>query len=584
MAGLSLFLVFVTSLMFTFAIIPLVLRLAHSKQLYDHPDVVIGNDTSLLSRRVHTQPMPRLGGIGIVVGFFISTFLWASPTPFLPLYFASLLMFVVGVVDDLRPLSAKLRLVVQVGIAVFVVYYMKLPLTQLIFTPDFSINLPLEIGYPLSVFIIVGAINAINLTDGLDGLAGGIVMIGIVLLSILYFLTTKDLNLIFCLSLPLLGSLLGFLKYNTHPASIFMGDGGSNWLGLMTGVLLVFVLSGATLAGSAHGMYVKMTTVEVPFLSAILCIVAPVLDTAFVMARRLMAGKNPMTADKTHFHHTLLFIGLSHSQSVTAIYFLSLVVGALGLMPVAYPAYNLSWVCFVGIGIWLVILSLSLRIDENAAERILKFKRRIFLNSTFRPIYRRGIMALEIFNRYLIYGILSVVPLVAGIPHSALGYAALICLILIIAASFAKEKDSFFQSFVISIASTVLLTAINFNTLHVSFLGTVYNIQYLYNAIFILLLGSTLLYILLTLRRRYFVITPTDFLMISLPFCLLFVPEPYQTEFKLNIISLRSLIFFIAVRVLTRRYVGGFRRVKFMCGIGLLYVLLVSVCGLRIIY
>ncbi len=95
---------------------------------------------------------------------------------------------------------------------------------------------------------------------------------------------------------------------------------------------------------------------------------------------------------------------------------------------------------------------------------------------------------------------------------------------------------------------------------------------------------STSLYIALTFRRRYFIVTPTDFLMIALPFLLLFVPEPYQTDFKLNIISLRSLVFFISLRVLTRRYQHALRRINFMCAVGLIYVFLVSVCQLRILY
>lgn len=587
MTGLSLLLVFVTSLVITYAIIPIVLRFSHSLQLYDHPDTCTVGDESLTvrgSRRIHTQPMPRLGGIGMVLGFLFSTLIWLSSSPLKSVYFASLIMFCVGMFDDLKPLSAKFRLFVQIGVAILVVGQLDLPILQLYLTKTYFINLPPYLGYPLSVFVIVGAINAINLTDGLDGLAGGVSMIGVMLLSVLYFLVTKDLNLIYFLSLPLLGSLLGFLRYNTHPATIFMGDCGSNWLGMIIGVLLIFALSGASLGREGTELIIKPGTFGVPFLSGILCVALPVLDTAFVMFRRILAGKSPMIADKTHFHHTLLYIGLSHSQSVTAIYFLSFVLGILGLMPIVYPAYNLGVVPILAIGILSAILTLSLQIDENAAERILNFKRNSILKTRYRELYLRVITFLEVFNRYLVYAILSVVPLVAGIPHASLGYASLVGLILVVIASIGREEHNFFQSFVISIASAILLTAINFNKLNVIFLGKIYNIQYLYNAIFILLMISTLLYILLTLRRKHFIVTPTDFLMIALPFCLLAVPEPYQTEFKLNIISLRSLIFFISIRALTRRYHGAFRRVMFMCAIGLGYVFLVSICGLRILY
>ncbi|RYE56346.1 MAG: undecaprenyl/decaprenyl-phosphate alpha-N-acetylglucosaminyl 1-phosphate transferase, partial [Sphingobacteriales bacterium] len=511
--------------------------------------------------------------------------IWSVNSPFKYVYLASLVMFVIGLTDDLKPLSAKLRLVVQIAVALFVVYKLNLPILKINFTQTLTLNLPSGLGYVLSVFVIVGAINGINLTDGLDGLAGGVVMIGVVLLSMAYYLVSRDLILIYSLSLPLLGCLLGFLKYNTHPATIFMGDGGSNWLGLIVGVLLVFVLSGSEIqtAGEIYSV-VYNQNYNLPFLTGILCVALPVLDTAFVMGRRLIAGKNPMTADKTHFHHTLLFIGLSHSQTVSAIYFLSFVIGVLGLMPVGYPAYNLVWVPWLALGLLSLVLYFSLRVDENAADQISVWKSGISINKGIWPYYKQTVIYLEIFNRYLIYGILSVVPLVAGIPHPAIGKAAIVGFGLIVISSFARDDQSFFQSFVISVASAVLLTAINFNTLHISLLDQNYNIQFIYNAIFIILLASTVLYILLTFKRRYFIISPTDFLMIFLPLCLLFTPQSIRTEFNLNVISLRSLIFFVAVRILTRRYPGAFKRVRLMCAIGLLYVFLVSVCKLRIIY
>ncbi|RYZ91221.1 MAG: undecaprenyl/decaprenyl-phosphate alpha-N-acetylglucosaminyl 1-phosphate transferase [Proteobacteria bacterium] len=585
MTALLLLVVFVTSLVLTYAVIPVVLRVAHMMQLYDQPDALLESGVAAgKSRRIHTKPIPRLGGIGMMVGFTVSTLIWLSGSPLSSVYNASLIMFFIGMFDDLKPLSAKFRLCVQILAAGLVVYQLNIPILHLEMSPSWILSLPAWLGYFLSVFVIIGAINAVNLTDGLDGLAGGVVMIGVVLLSILYFLSTRDLSLIYCLSLPLLGSLLGFLRYNTHPATIFMGDCGSNWLGMILGVLLVFVLSGTSLIETNGVLASHKNTFHVPVLSGILCVALPVLDTAFVMSRRIIAGKNPMTADKTHFHHTLLHIGLSHSQSVTTIYFLSFLVGILGLMPVAYPAYKLDFVPFLAIGIWILVLTFSLQVDENAAEKMLFFKKKSSQRLKFILLYKKVVGFLEVFNRYLIYAILSVVPLLAGIPHLTLGYASMLGLVLLVIASFGKHDQNFFQSFVISVASAILLTAINFNTLHVVFLGSKYNIQYLYNAIFIILMITTLLYIALTLRRRYFIVTPTDFLMITLPFCFLFVPEPYQTDYKLNIISLRSLIFFVSVRVLTRRYHGAFRRVMFMCAVGLIYVFLVTICGLRFTY
>lgn len=584
MTGVSIFLVFVTSLSLTFMAVPIVLRVAHSLGLYDRPDSLQFAGGDDLSRRIHTSPVPRLGGIAIVLGFFTSILLWVSPTALIPLYLSSLAMFLVGVIDDIKSLSAKLRLIIQILLAGFVVYKMDLPINQISVIEGYSFALPKFLGYCLSVFTIVGSINAINLTDGLDGLASGIVMIGSVLLSMIYFLTTKDINLIVYLSLPLIGSLLGFLKYNTHPASIFMGDGGSNWLGLIVGFFLVILLTGTSFNDLVDASSLKTNTYSVPFLSIILCVALPALDTAFVMIRRIIAGKSPMVADKSHFHHTLLYIGLSHSQTVITIYFVSILMGVLGVMPIAYPKYNLSWLSLLAFIFWVMILTVSLRLDQNALESLKKFWKNLTVNAKYRPFLHNLIRTFEFINRYVIYCIFSIVPLVAGIPHSSLGYIAIIGLMVLILGGFSKGNGNFFQSFTISVASSILLTTINFNSLNLILLGKQYNIQIFYNLAFVFLFFSTMIYIALTMKRQSFLIVPTDFLVVTLPFCLLFVPEPYQTDFKLNVISLRSLVLFVAIRALARSHPSVNRRASMMCGIGLFYVFLVSICGLRFVY
>ena len=182
--------------------------------------------------------IPNLGGTAILVGFFLAILLGKSHSGITSVYLCSLLMFITGFLDDLKNISPKIRLGVQIATAGLTVWMNSLTIPSLYLTPAFSIALPEWFGFCLSVFIIIGAINSVNMVDGLDGLAGGLVLISTLLLSLLYVIKTNDYGLLLVFSIPMAGAILGFLKYNTYPASIFMGDSGSNWLGFMLGVLL----------------------------------------------------------------------------------------------------------------------------------------------------------------------------------------------------------------------------------------------------------------------------------------------------------------------------------------------------------
>ncbi len=582
MIELELFVIFVTSLALTFSIIPLITKFSAVYGLYDYPDSSASPNSS--ARRVHASPTPRLGGIAMVTGFFASMLIWASPLPLRPIFAGSLFMFIIGLIDDLRPLSAKLKLLLQSLASVYVVMACNLGLENLVLLRDWSILVPPWVGQLLSVFILIGAINAINLSDGLDGLAGGVVLISIAILSMLHFLATQDIGLLLYVTVPLLGCLLGFLCYNTHPASIFMGDGGSTWLGFIIGAFILLVLNGASLHIEAKSLQLAKFNNSIPFICVLLCLAVPIADTAIVIIRRLVAGKKITAADKGHFHHTLLKIGLTHPESVLAIYFLAFLTGIMGLMPIAYPNYSLDWIPYsAAIGLSAVII-FSLQINEILYAKIVRIRDFLFSKRKSNPLIRHLIRYLFAMNRYLIYGIIVVAPLLAGVPPKSLGYTAIAAILMVLSASIISGTKHFFQSFVISISTTILLAAINFNTLSVSFMGQVYQVHNIYNWAFIALFAGSICYFFLTARAKTFIITPTDFLMLGLPLVLLLFPEPYKSDFKLNIISLRALILFLAIRVLTRSRGGTMRRIRLVCLVGLAYVALASICGLKIIY
>ncbi len=147
-----------------------------------------------------------------------------------------------------------------------------------------------------------------------------------------------------------------------------------------------------------------------------------------------------------------------------------------------------------------------------------------------------------------------------------------------------KKSFSFFESLIIAIGATVLLTANNANTIWVELFGIRYNLQNCYNALFIWLISSTLLFFLVTIKRKYLVIAPTDFLLAILPLLLLLLPREIQDEYRLNIIALRSLVLFAALRTLGKRHGRFFYKVHFICIVALAWVALTSLVGLRVVY
>ena len=283
-------------------------------------------------RKVHVQPMVRLGGISIFLGNLIALLIvWQSggfgrlpPQEEYQIWgitLGGLAFFLIGLADDFFNLSPFNRLILQIGIATIVwnvgvqIEFLSLPWGGLI-------ALPAGISLMLTVLWLVGMCNAINWIDGLDGLAAGVSGIAaVVMLLASLFMDQPAAALV---AAALAGGTLAFLRYNFNPAQIFMGDGGSYYLG--------FTLAGVGVVGLVKGV----TTVAV--LLPYLILAVPLLDMSAVIIDRLRCGKSPFAADKRHLHHRLLNAGLSHRFTVVFIYCLTLWVGSLSLAMVGIPS------------------------------------------------------------------------------------------------------------------------------------------------------------------------------------------------------------------------------------------------------
>mgnify|MGYP003302418333 FL=1 len=267
------------------------------------------------NRRMHKKPIPRLGGLAIVIAFLLCTFLFVKLEKQMQgILLGAIIILVVGVLDDCLALPALPKFFAQIAAATIVVMH---GCEIRYVTNPFSV-VPFDLGWlagPVTVFWIVLMTNAVNFIDGLDGLAVGVSGISTATMLVIALLLGEESVAVVLAAL--LGACIGFIPYNFNPAQIFMGDTGSNFLG--------FVLASI----SVQGLF-KMYAV-ISFMVPFLILGVPFFDVSFAVIRRLAKGQNPMTADRGHIHHRLIDMGLSQKQSVAIVYMLT---GVLGLAAV----------------------------------------------------------------------------------------------------------------------------------------------------------------------------------------------------------------------------------------------------------
>jgi UDP-GlcNAc:undecaprenyl-phosphate GlcNAc-1-phosphate transferase len=282
----------ITALIISMTLIPLAMRFASQFGMVDMPD----------PRKVHVLPVPRVGGIGIVLGTLASIVLWLPMHGWLPSFlFGSIVLLGFGAWDDSREIGHYVKFIGQFAAAIAVVYWGGL---WVMHVPFLSTDVPMGIGKPFTVVAIVGTINAMNHSDGLDGLAGGESLLSLGCLAYLgYTAGGADLLII---AGAVIGGVFGFLRYNTHPARVFMGDSGSQFLGFSLAVLAVLLTQQVN-----PGLSMAIPA---------LILGLPIVDILAVLAQRVHGRMNWFRATKNHIHHRLLALGYRHYQAVIIIY------------------------------------------------------------------------------------------------------------------------------------------------------------------------------------------------------------------------------------------------------------------------
>lgn len=314
----------------TYLSVPSIITLAKLKKLYDEPN----------HRKEHLIRVPTLGGLALFAGFFFPFIFWTANyriSGFNSILASLVILFIVGIKDDLYPMPAWKKLFAQILAALIVVIQGNIRITNLYGLLDIH-DLPYWVTVVLSTFAILAIMNGFNLIDGINGLAAGI---GVIVLSTYaYWFYRMDDIVFVILCLTLIGSLLAFLRYNFSTASIFMGDSGSLVLGYLISIITIRFIQESRI----HEPNIFFSIAAAVYAFNLLII--PLFDTMRVFVVRILRRRSPFSADRNHIHHTLVDIGLTHRSAslvlyATNLFFIGMAVLLDHMRPVQYLTYLL---------------------------------------------------------------------------------------------------------------------------------------------------------------------------------------------------------------------------------------------------
>ena len=534
---MALFFSFLIAMFVTMLLIPPLMRSAQRMNFVDFPG----------ERKVHSAPIPRIGGVAMVIGAVLPIAMWLVPQrEVVALLLGMGVILIFGVWDDRRNLDYRIKFFGQLIAALIVVVYGGVRIETLPFAGLQPLSPGLSI--PLTVFALLGITNAINLADGLDGLAGGTTLLSLGAIALLAYLQ-NDLTVVL-IALAVIGSILGFLRFNTYPARIFMGDGGSQFLGFSAGALVVMLTYDTHSALSS----------ALP----LLLLGLPILDTLMVMTQRLLERRSPFSPDKNHIHHKLLALGLDHYEAVFLIYVVqaSLVLAAYSLRyqadAVIISIYALFCLSVWSSLAWAIRCGWQVRIARDGQERSLVSRKLRWLR------HDGGFVKTA-------FGIAAVgVPLYlfAGAALSAavsidIGILALVVLLILLAMYKAQRAQPFnwaeragayvVITFIVYLAQTTpgaLSTLQNYNVAYFGVLATAIMLGFRFS------------------KDKSFKITPLDFLVIFVALTVPNLPDLYFDRVGLGEGIAKIIVLFYGVELVlinVARLHDGLRWALYAC-------------------
>lgn len=537
----------VLSLLITIALVPILKKLALRYKAVDMPN----------SRKVHHIPVPRIGGLAMALGAVVPIMIWSPGNRFVDsLLLGSAVLVAFGLVDDLKELGYRGKLLGQIIAATIVVVYGGLTFDSVGDLLPEGVLIPMWFSVPFTFLAIVGVTNAINLADGLDGLAGGISMMIFICLGVVAF--RNDFTAIALLSVAIVGAILGFLCFNSHPANIFMGDAGSQLLGFLSVSLAI---------------YISQASEPLSRSFPLLLLGFPILDTLTVMVERIRKGVSPFKADKNHFHHKLMRLGASHAAAVVVIYTIqfALVISAFFLRFYSEWIIIVAYLLFCG----TAIVALDSHIARRSAHLLATLSGRL-IHGHLRLIKKRSLVIKTC------YGILELAaPLVlfiscltlVNIPIYVGGAASALLAGLLIVWIVRKQwlRGMLWAALFLMIPYLVPMAHIQLPEL-VSL-----RTQYGYHLSFGMLALLSVMTLKFTRRTKGFKVNPFDFLVIFISFLITSIPEIRNTVEDVSLITTKMLALFFAFEVLIGETRGRVNKLNLFMMISLATVVVKSI-------
>lgn len=483
----------IISMFLTLVLIPPLIRFAGTIGAVDEPN----------SRKVHVKAVPRIGGVAMILGSLIPLFIWLPfEKEFIAIALAIGVIFVFGIWDDRKELSYKYKFAGQLIAAGIIVFVGDIYIRYAPFADDQI--LPAYIACPFTILCLVAITNAMNLADGLDGLAGGTTLVSFGLVGVLCL--SADSPYILIVTMSVVGGVLGFLRFNSHPAAIFMGDTGSQFLGLILGVELLLLTQQADIALSK----------ALP----LLILGLPLVDTITVMTKRILNGRSPFAPDKNHVHHRLLNLGFSHYETVVILYLAQFVF----VISAFFTAYSPDWkpaTLFVVYGL-LIVFCL-----DFVEERQISFHHQGVFRLYAKDSVRSVLLGLQTLNlaRHLPLFVIVALPALTfhtlatgsdiGIDVAVL---ALVMAVLFFLRGYYKVENDWYDR-VLTYTFSACIAYLGFKK------GDVSSAEYLIEWILICIAGVLVFVAISTGKDKRFETSPYDVLLILLAFLI-----PYFTK------------------------------------------------------
>jgi UDP-GlcNAc:undecaprenyl-phosphate GlcNAc-1-phosphate transferase len=508
------------SIFITISLVPLFSRLSVRLHAIDIPD----------RRKVHKKSMPRLGGVAMALGALTTVLILLPKNGFVNAFLiGSGVIVLFGLMDDLIGLGYKSKFAGQIIGALIVIFYGKVRIVTLGTLIPSSLCLSDWSSFLLTVLVIVGITNAINLSDGLDGLAGGICLLTF---SCIGYLAYKEgMFAILLLAISMAGVIFGFLRFNTYPATIFMGDAGSQLLGF-SGIVLAIKLTQESLSLS-------------PVLPLIL-FGFPILDTLSVMSQRIVEGRSPFVADKNHLHHKFIRLGCFHTEAVFFIYIMqSLLVTFAFLFRSSSDRLLL-----IGYTIFSAIILVVFFFAERSGFKI---KRYDLIDKVFKGrlkvLKERGILVRSCFLAVKL-GLPALVFFTAFVPSTIPRHFSFLAVlfVILIASSYIFKKAWLWDTVGITMYFIIPILVYLSEKNAVTWMTHQYTLTY--DLSFLVLAFFVILTLKFTRRQKGFKVRPMDFLILFIVLIVPILPDQRIQSYNLGMLASKIIVLFFSYEVL----------------------------------